>query len=64
MNLLAAEQRGINGTKLLSAASSGELTQMTPPLPLPLKGREREGSKYYMIFPFIAFETASDLEWT
>ena len=43
MNLLATEQRGIIGTYSLSAAGSGELTQMTPPLPLPLKGRDREG---------------------
>jgi len=36
MNLLAAEQRGISGTKLLFAASSGELTQAPqPPSPSP-----------------------------
>jgi hypothetical protein len=50
MNNLDVEHRGIRGTNLLSAASSGEtcltavrLTQITPPLPLPFEGRGRGG---------------------
>ena len=34
---------GKNGYNIV--ASDGELTQITPPLPLPFKGREWEGSK-------------------
>ena len=31
-----------------NVVNNGELTQVTPPLPLPLKGREREGSKHQL----------------